>query len=338
MVDLHSDSAAIAVANQIQPFFPLVVAIYDARSPKIPSELHSRSIAKMFTSRGSGDLENWSSVSSDASMPPTDLVGYLRANHISDVYLVGQMTAATLLRIATDAKRLGFRVWLVEDGWQCLDVSAIDRTKLNRELETVGATLVPSSRWLNHHRDEVDYAARIELASGKFLRLMRSGRWEYAQRHNATAVVVIVAITDDDEVVLIQQYREPLGRRCIELPAGLVGDVVGQENEPTIEAVRRELLEETGFEASDICFLAHSSTTGGLSSEIASIYLATGLKRISAGGGADGEMIQVHLVPRRGIEAWLSQRRREGLDIAMLLYGSLWLAASSLPPIAQQAD
>jgi ADP-ribose pyrophosphatase len=155
---------------------------------------------------------------------------------------------------------------------------------------------------------------------------MQTGRWEYAQRTNARAVIVIVAITETDEVVFIEQYRDPIGKRCVELPAGLVGDKLGEEDEDLSEAVRRELIEETGFTADQITFLATGSSSAGLTDEVAHVFLAQGLRQVDEGGGVDGELIQLHLVPREQIDCWLAQRQQEGLDIAMSLYGALWLA------------
>src|SRR5687768_8463814 len=68
------------------------------------------------------------------------------------------------------------------------------------------------------------------LGNGRFLELVRDEHgWEYARRVNATGVVVIAASTDKNEVILIEQYRPPVGARVVELPAGLVGDDVPDE-------------------------------------------------------------------------------------------------------------
>ena len=91
--------------------------------------------------------------------------------------------------------------------------------------------------------------AKTILAEGKFLRLVRDGRWEYADRTRAQGAVVLVAVTDDNRLVLTEQYRIPLGQRVLELPAGLVGDIQGEEDEPLVTAADRELLEETGYQA-----------------------------------------------------------------------------------------
>ena len=59
------------------------------------------------------------------------------------------------------------------------------------------------------------------LAAGRFLRLVRRGTWEYAERVHPRPAVVIVAVTSAGELVLVEQFRVPLQARVIELPAGL---------------------------------------------------------------------------------------------------------------------
>src|SRR5688572_13188375 len=85
---------------------------------------------------------------------------------------------------------------------------------------------------------------------GRFITAKRRGRWEYVSRARGISAAVIIAIdeaADGRHVILVDQYRVPLGRRCIELPAGLVGDDV--EGEDPALAAARELEEETGYRA-----------------------------------------------------------------------------------------
>ena len=82
---------------------------------------------------------------------------------------------------------------------------------------------------------------------GRFLSLVSQNGWEFATRVGSTGVVAIIACTDDDEVLLVEQFRPPVGRNVVEIPAGLAGDITGSESEAFEEAARRELLEETGY-------------------------------------------------------------------------------------------
>ena len=61
---------------------------------------------------------------------------------------------------------------------------------------------------------------------GRFVTAKRRGKWEYVSRARNIRAAVILAIDADDHVLLVEQFRVPLGRNCIELPAGLVGEIV----------------------------------------------------------------------------------------------------------------
>ena len=106
---------------------------------------------------------------------------------------------------------------------------------------------------------------------------------EYVERRGIRGIVVVVAMTDDQQVVMVEQYRRPLRQRVIEWPAGLVGDIPGQENEDFSEAARRELLEESGFTARNVQFLLRSPTSPGQSKDYYTFYRATGLQRRARG-------------------------------------------------------
>jgi ADP-ribose pyrophosphatase len=154
---------------------------------------------------------------------------------------------------------------------------------------------------------------------GKWIAVKRQGKWEYVSRTRGIRAVVVVAIDDDDHVLLIDQYRVPLGRRCIELPAGLVGDDLADDT-PEKAAVR-ELEEETGFTAARVEVLGEFQSSPGLVTEGFTLTRAYGLSRIGEGGGLDGEDIIVHRVPMSDVPAFVEARRAEGkaVDVKLLL-------------------
>jgi ADP-ribose pyrophosphatase len=166
------------------------------------------------------------------------------------------------------------------------------------------------------------------LAAGKYLRLVKRGHWEYADRHTCSGAVVVVALTDDRRIVLAEQFRIPLGRNVLELPAGLVGDVAGEEHEEMAVAARRELLEETGYEAAEMRWLMRGPSSAGLTSELIDFFLATGLNRIHDGGGVHLESIVVHEVPLDGAAQWLARRAADGMLIDPKIYAGLFLVAA----------
>jgi len=166
------------------------------------------------------------------------------------------------------------------------------------------------------------------LYEGEFLRLLRRRHWEYVERTNSHGVAVIVAVTAEHELLLVEQYRLPVERPVIELPAGLVGDV--EAGEPLLEAAQRELVEETGYRAARMEVLADGPTTAGLSNEITTFCAAHGLTRVGPGGGDESEDIVVHPVPLAGLRAWLrDQEPRAAIDPK--LYAGLWLAGLREP-------
>lgn len=162
------------------------------------------------------------------------------------------------------------------------------------------------------------------LYAGKWLRLMRQGRWEYAERSTGDGMaVIVVAATPDDRVLLVEQMRVPIGARSIEMPAGLVGDDHAHD---TLEAAAlRELEEETGWRAGRVDVLLIGPTSAGMSSERIAFVRARDLQRVGAGGGVDGEDIRVHEVPRLQAPAWLMQKQREGFALDLKLWAGLWM-------------
>jgi ADP-ribose pyrophosphatase len=164
------------------------------------------------------------------------------------------------------------------------------------------------------------------LAAGRFLRLARRGRWEYAERVHPRPAVVIVAVTPARELVLVEQFRVPMQSRVIELPAGLVGDVPGDDHPDSRIHARRELLEETGFRAKSMKRLFGGPVSAGFGTETVEFFLATGLNRVGSGGGVAGEQIDVHLVRLDEVEAWLKRRIRADRLADPKIFAGLYFA------------
>jgi ADP-ribose pyrophosphatase len=143
---------------------------------------------------------------------------------------------------------------------------------------------------------------------GQHLSMRKQGGWEYATRKTAGSAVGIVAMNDAGEVVLVEQFRPPVNRKVIELPAGLSGDVAGNENETLLEAGQRELLEETGYVAQRWTELLSGYSSPGLTDESITLFLAEGLRREGPGGGDSSEDILVHEVPLAEVLTWLKQQ------------------------------
>jgi ADP-ribose pyrophosphatase len=152
---------------------------------------------------------------------------------------------------------------------------------------------------------------------GRHLSMHNRGGWEYATRNIDRPPVAIVAVTDSGHVLLVEQHRPPVNESVVELPAGLSGDVAGKEDEPLVEAAKRELLEETGYVASRWTELLSGYSSPGLTDESITIFLAEGLTRQGPGGGDYSEDITVHEVPLTEVLRWL-QRRKATADLKLL--------------------
>jgi ADP-ribose pyrophosphatase len=153
---------------------------------------------------------------------------------------------------------------------------------------------------------------------GRFITAKREGRWEYVSRSRGIRAAVIVAI-DAGHVLLVEQYRVPLGTNCIELPAGLIGD--DSEGESVMAAAARELEEETGYRPAKIEEIGEFSSSPGMVSETFTLVRAHGLTRIHEGGGVSGENIIVHRVALADMPAFVERQRRAGkmIDVRILL-------------------
>ena len=178
--------------------------------------------------------------------------------------------------------------------------------------------------------DEYQQAEQVHW-TGRFIAAKTRGRWEYVSRTRNIRAAVILAI-DGGEVILVEQFRVPLGRRTIELPAGLIGDRDGDESEDAMTAAARELEEETGYRAGTIVSLGEFFSSPGMVTEAFTLFHATDLEKVGAGGGVEDEAITVHRVPLEGVDAFIADKRATGfgIDTRMLLFLGARLIKSDL--------
>jgi ADP-ribose pyrophosphatase len=148
--------------------------------------------------------------------------------------------------------------------------------------------------------------------SGRFIEAKRLGKWEFVARTRGVSAAVILAV-DDGHVLLVEQYRVPIGALCLELPAGLVGD--DQEGEEAAAAAIRELEEETGYRAQRVVDLGRYFASPGMSAEGFTLLRAEGLTRTGEGGGVESEDIKVHRVALAEMPAFVAGRREAGVAV-----------------------
>lgn len=153
---------------------------------------------------------------------------------------------------------------------------------------------------------------------GKFITAKQRGKWEYVGRARGIRAAVIVAV-DDGHVLLVEQYRVPLRKLCLELPAGLVGDET--EGEAVETSATRELEEETGYRPARVEVIGEFASSPGMVSETFSLVRALDLTKVGEGGGVPGEDITVHRVPLAGIADFVAAKRQAGtmIDVKLLL-------------------
>lgn len=169
------------------------------------------------------------------------------------------------------------------------------------------------------------------LHAGKFLSLKKKGHWEFADRVGVTDAAVIIAVTAEGCLLLTEQFRIPVNAPVIELPAGLAGDVPGEEDEPIQATAKRELMEETGYAADQFEVLLTGPTSAGLASELVTLVLATGLTKVGSGGGHGDENIIVHEVPLEGAAAWLNERIKAGVLVDPKVFSALYFTSRNHP-------
>ena len=151
--------------------------------------------------------------------------------------------------------------------------------------------------------------------TGKFITTKVRGTWEYVSRSRGIRAAVILAVDEANHVLLVEQFRVPLDRACIELPAGLVGDHDHLVGEDDLVAAARELEEETGYHADAMTVIGEFWSSPGMVSESYTLIRATGLRRVGEGGGTDGENITVHRVALADLPAFVATCRTRGLAV-----------------------
>jgi ADP-ribose pyrophosphatase len=164
--------------------------------------------------------------------------------------------------------------------------------------------------------------------AGKYIVAKRRGPWEYVGRARGIGAAVILAV-EDGHVLLVEQWRVPLQRHCLELPAGLVGDETAGEEVATSAA--RELEEETGWRPDRIEIVGEFASSPGMVSETFTLVTAHGLTRVTDGGGVPGEDITVHRVAVDAVADFIAFKRAEGcaIDVKLLLLLAPYLKLSA---------
>jgi ADP-ribose pyrophosphatase len=159
------------------------------------------------------------------------------------------------------------------------------------------------------------------LYAGGYLNLMERNGWEYVTR-NTHDVAIILPVFDNGRILLIKEFRQPLQKYVIGLPAGLVGD---KGEEGIFDAARRELLEETGYMADNLeLVLSNSPSSSGMTTETFNLLIARKLRKLGAGGGDNTEDIENIEINLDDIDSLRDKWVSEGFVIDPKIYMGLY--------------
>jgi nicotinamidase/pyrazinamidase len=275
-------------------------------------------LAAVFTKGTDPRVDSYSGFFDNGRRKATGLGEWLRAHGVDSVVVCGLALDYCVKFTALDALALGFETILVRDATRAVELEPGDGERAVADIRAAGGKIVDSAALLGG----------VELlGQGRWLRLVRRGKWEFAQRTVGTTAAVIIAVTDDGELILIEQPRPALGGMVIELPAGLIGDIAGSEDEAPELAAARELEEETGYRPlAKLERVAAGPSTPGLSDEQLIVYLAHGVEKVGPGGGDEHEDITVHTVPLAEVEDWLAGREADGAVVDLKVWTGLYFA------------
>jgi len=136
---------------------------------------------------------------------------------------------------------------------------------------------------------------------------------------------MVVALTSDGRIVLVEEFRPAVNASVICLPAGLVGD---EGPEDAASAARRELSEETGWEAPSLELLGRGPGSAGMSSEIVTFFAARDVRPTGQQGERERSEIRVHVVAVPELVRWTRRKENAGVLIDPKVWAGLFLAVS----------
>lgn len=132
--------------------------------------------------------------------------------------------------------------------------------------------------------------------------------------------VAVIPITEDKKILFVEQYRKPLEKSLIEIPAGKLEP--GEK--PEVTAIR-ELEEETGYTTSNLTYVTSFYTSPGFADELMYIYLATDLKQLREPvAGDEDEFVELLPLTLDEAEAYVQNQR---IHDAKTNYAVLYLRA-----------
>jgi 8-oxo-dGTP pyrophosphatase MutT (NUDIX family) len=161
---------------------------------------------------------------------------------------------------------------------------------------------------------------RLFSLTKKKVRSPRTGEIREVQALQFPDWVLILALTPQAEVVMVRQYRHGTEQVCVELPGGLVDP---GDDSPALSA-RRELLEETGYQADEIVLIGECFPQPAILSNKCFFYLAENAAQIQSQDLDAGEDIEILKVPLKEIPAKIENREIDH-GMVLLAFFFLWI-------------
>lgn len=160
--------------------------------------------------------------------------------------------------------------------------------------------------------------------------------WEAVERVNCNGVVAIIPVTTEEEVLLVRQFRPVVNNFVIEIPAGL-----NDKGELSIDAAKRELIEETGYSSNDFILIARGPLSSGMSAEMMDVFVAKNAYLAPPHEKAlykldDSEEIEIIKTPLRRVYYTLEDCRKKGDLIDLKIYGFIELTRTFYKSVYQK--
>ncbi len=128
--------------------------------------------------------------------------------------------------------------------------------------------------------------------------------------------VCAMAITEDQQVVMVRQFRYPIGEAILEIPGGFI-----DPGEDPALAIRRELLEETGYSFPEVKELGRVAANPGVLNNYTHLFLATGGRKVAEQRLDHHEDIAVELIPLEEVRSMLQRNAfKQALHVCCLFY------------------
>jgi ADP-ribose pyrophosphatase len=149
--------------------------------------------------------------------------------------------------------------------------------------------------------------------------LLRDGRKGRRMRIDHPEAAAVVPFVAHDQIVMVKQYRYALGKETLEIPAGKL-----DPGETPEACVRRELLEETGYDAGELTFLYTYAPAIGYSNELIHIYSARGLKKTRKKID-EGEISSLKIYSTRRLRRMMKEGRLvDGKTLLALFFSGIY--------------